>query len=514
MRRRRPESLAGDILMREQRDGLAMNSVQRSILFSAADRYGSLVLFIVATAVLSRLLSPAEFGVYAVVNAVTAVIAASFQEFGGGNYLIQKRELSPADVRSAFTITLGISVAIAFLLFVFAGALSDLFAQNSLKRGIQVSALNFLLVPFSGTVSALLRRDMKFGTLAVCNLAAGVAVALVSIGFAIAGFSYMAPILGGLAGNIILTLSLLAGHRDFGALRLSLLEYREVVSFGLYSSGISVMNVFYNLAPQLFLARILDFVSVGLYSRAINLTQVFERLVTQVLNPVIMPAIVARRHAGEDLKAVYLEAIELLSAAQWPFLIFVAVMARPIIAIWLGQTWLDVVPLVRLLCIANMALFAACLSYPILVAVGSVRDALISSLISLPPSLLVILGASFFSVQAVAASALLTLPFQAAVTIYFIGRHLRFGLKDLARALMKSVLVTGTTAFGVAGCAALTEAGMLTSLAGLVSALCAAAVCWWLGLLLTGHPLLHQLHLAAAGLIRIAPKPRPSRSAL
>jgi O-antigen/teichoic acid export membrane protein len=145
-----------------------MNSVQRSILFSAADRYGSLVLFFVATAILSRLLSPAEFGVYAVVNAVTTVIGASFQEFGGGNYLIQKRELSAADVRSAFTITLGISVAIALLLFVLAGALSELFAQDSLKRGIEVSALNFVLVPFFGTISALLRRDMKFGTLAIC----------------------------------------------------------------------------------------------------------------------------------------------------------------------------------------------------------------------------------------------------------------------------------------------------------------------------------------------------------
>src|SRR3954466_7068867 len=209
-----------------------MNSVHRSILLSAADRYGSFVLFLVATAVLSRLLSPAEFGVYAVVNAVTAVIGASFQEFGGGNYLIQKRDLSPADVRSAFTISLGISVAIALLLFVLAGALSDLFAQDGLKRGIEVSAMNFFLAPVSGTISALLRRDMKFGTLAICNFVAGVAVAVVSIGLAMAGFSYMAPVWGALTGSVILTLALLASHRDLNALRPSLLKYREIVSFG------------------------------------------------------------------------------------------------------------------------------------------------------------------------------------------------------------------------------------------------------------------------------------------
>lgn len=489
-----------------------MNPVQRSILFSAADRYGGLVLFFVATAVLSRLLSPAEFGVYAVVNAITAVIGLSFQEFGGGNYLIQKRELSAVDVRSAFTIMLGLSVAIALLLFILAGTLSDLFGQDSLKRGFEVSALNFLVVPVSVTISALLRRDMKFGKLAVCNFAAGVAVALVSIGLAEAGSSYMAPIWGGLAGNVFLSLALLASHRDLSVLSPSLVGYRDIISFGLYSSGVTVINVFYNLAPQLFLARILDFVSVGLYSRAITLTQLFDRLVMQVLNPVIMPALLARHQAGEDLKAVYLEAIELLSAVQWPFLIFVAIMARPIIAIWLGPTWLEVVPLVRVLCIANMALFAACLSYPMFVAVGRVRDALISSFISLPPSLVVVLVASFFSVQAVAASAVLTLPFQAAVAIYFVGRHLGLRPADIARASMKSGFVTAATAFGAAGCTTLIEAEMMTSLAGLTLGLCAAAFCWWLGLLLTGHPLLHQLHLVGAGLVRLVPRLRPSRS--
>jgi O-antigen/teichoic acid export membrane protein len=491
-----------------------MTLVQRSIFFSAVERYSSLVLFLVATAVLSRLLTPKEFGTYVVANALTAVIAASFQEFGGANYLIQKRELSRASVRTAFTIMLVISALIGVALFALADGLSQFFEQASLRNGIAVSALNFLLAPFSGTVSALFRREMEFGKLAICNLGAGAAGTVVSIALAMSNFSYMAPIWGGVAGNVVLTVMLLIWHRDFGAFRPSLLEYRDIIGFGLYSSGVSLINVFYNLAPQLFLAKILDFASVGLYSRAINLTQAFDKLVTQVLNPVIMPAIVAQSKAGADLKGVYLDAIQLLSAVQWPFLIFVAIMARSIILIWLGQNWLEIVPLVRVLCIANLALFAACLSYPVLVAVGRVRDALVSSFISLPPSLLVILFAAFFGVQAVAASALVTLPFQTAVALYFIGRHLGIGPGDLARTLLKSGVVTATTASGVVGCAALIEIGMVTPFVGLISAFCSAALCWWFGLALTKHPLLHQLYRAAGGLAVIAPRLRPSRPML
>jgi O-antigen/teichoic acid export membrane protein len=189
----------------------------------------------------------------------------------------------------------------------------------------------------------------------------------------------------------------------------------------------------------------------------------------------------------------------------------VAMMARPIILIWLGESWLEIVPLVRVLCIANLALFAACLTYPVLVAVGRVRDALIASLISLPPSLLIILGASFFGVQAVAAAAMVTLPFQAAVALYFIGRRLAIKPRDFARALIKSGVVTVTTASGVACCAALIEGGIVTNLIGLVCATCTAALCWWLGLALTGHPLLDRLYQAAGGLALIAPRLRASR---
>ena len=483
-----------------------MNSVQRSIFFSAVERYASLALFFLATAVLSRLLTPKEFGAFAVVNAITVVTTASFQEFGGANYLIQKPELSRASIRTAFTFTLGFSALIGTVIFASAGPLSRFFEQDSLANGIAVSALNFLLMPFVGILSALYRRDMDFGKLAICNLAGNLAGAVISIAFAVWHFSYMALIWGSVASNVTLTVMLLVCWRDFSVFRPSLLEYRDIIGFGLYSSGVLLINIFYNLAPQLFLARILDFASVGLYSRAASMTQVFDKLVMQVLNPVIMPAIVAQSKAGANLKGVYLDSIQLLSAVQWPFLAFVAILARPIILVWLGDNWLDVVPLVRVLCVATMAVFAACLSYPVLVAVGRVRDALVSSFVSLPPSLLVILCAAFFGVQAVAAAALLTLPFQAAVAMYFIGRHLGIVPRDIFRSLVKSSIVTAGTACSAAGCATLLEMGMVTPFFVLMSAFCVAALCWWLGLAFTAHPLLQRLYDAAGGLAAVAPR--------
>src|SRR6476469_3562411 len=159
-----------------------MPSIHRSIFLSGVERYGSLLLFLLSTAALSRLLTPVEFGLYAVTNAVVTVISASFQEFGGANYLIQRKELSEENIRTAFTITFGISALLGLLLFSCSDAFSWFFGEEGLKAGIAVSALSFAVMPFSVVISALFRRDMEFGKLAICTLAANV----VSIGVSIA----------------------------------------------------------------------------------------------------------------------------------------------------------------------------------------------------------------------------------------------------------------------------------------------------------------------------------------
>lgn len=88
---------------------------------------------------------------------------------------------------------------------------------------------------------------------------------------------------------------LMAARQDLRIFRPSLAGYAEIVKFG----GGVLINVFYSSAPQLFLARVLDFAAVGLYSRAVNVTQVFDKLVTQVISPVIIPAIFAQTSAGQ-----------------------------------------------------------------------------------------------------------------------------------------------------------------------------------------------------------------------
>lgn len=470
--------------------------IQRSFLFSMADRYGSLIIQLGAIAALSRLLTPHEFGIYSIVIAISA-LANTFREFGGANYVIQKPIISEQCVRSAFTVSLLMSGLLAAVLLSLRDAAVLFFSEEGLRQGISVASINFLLLPFSVILSALLRREMAFDALAVCNLSANVASAITSVAFALIGLGFIAPIWGSVAGNVALVCLLLLQRPQLGIFRLSFRSWGDVVAFGAYSSATVVVNVLYTWSPQIILGRVLGMTAAGLYTRAGNVIQLFDKLVLDVINPVVMPAFAGQARAGADLKRLYLQSVELITALHWPFFMFVTVMADPIVNMIFGPQWTAAVPLVRLLAFASLSLFAACLTYPVLVSTGRVRDTLTISLISVPPSLLAMFVASFFGIQAVAAAALFALPLQACVALNFICRRIGVSLFDLAQALWRSAVTAGCTGLGLVLVLWLNGFSLTFSLPGFLAAGIAAGASWFCGLVLAKHPLLRHLRAFA-----------------
>ncbi len=393
-------------------------------------------------------------------------------------------------MRTAFTTILVTSAVFALLLFLTRNPIARFFAEDGVALGIGVACLNLLMSPFAVTSSALLRRELAFATLARCNLVGSFITAAVSIELARRGYSFMAPVIGVVCGNAATTIGLLSFRRDWKIFRPSLRGYADVLQFGGYSSCVVLINVAYNLSPQLILARVLGIDATGIFNRASSMTQVFDRLIIQVVNPVIGPTLVMHSRTGGNLKQAYLQTVELITAVQWPFLTFLALLADPIIRLWLGPGWSEVTPLIRILSLASLALFASCLTYPMLMAVGRVKDTLTASLISLPPSLGLMLIASFYGLEAVAASAFFAMPLQAAVAIYFVARQIKMAPADLLNAVVKSGLVTLCSVTGAVAGLAFSQFGQIAPLTELGLSAMLAAVGWLSGLLMTQHPLL------------------------
>ena len=177
-------------------------------------------------------------------------------------------------------------------------------------------------------------------------------------------------------------------------------------------------------------------------------------------------------------------------------------LAHPLVRVVLGPQWDAVVPLVQIMAVAVLVWFPIVLTQPLLLAIGAMRDALLCSLIGLPPSALVLCAASSFGVKAMAASQLITTPFQMYIALRFICRHVPFTWSEFAVALRPSALVSICCIIPVLPLIAANgfDLGLSLPLAAVAGGLSGCG--WVVGIRLTGHPVGAEIHHTAASLGR------------
>ena len=472
--------------------------VRRAFVWASAGRYLVMVINLGAMLALARLLTPGDFGI-TVLGSSVMLVAEALRALGGGMYLVQKPDLQLEDIRACFSVSLLATLFVAGMVLLMAPTLSHLFGVAELIPYLRVSAIGYLAGPFSYPIGALLGRNLRFSALATITVIQALIGAVVSVTLAFAGFRYMSFAWGLSASTVVAMLLYLAYWRQPGMFRPRIRGWRSVLSFGLYDSASALIGQMVDAAPYLIFGRFFDTATVGLGQRAINLCSVTDRVILSGVGAVALPAFAQQVRDGQPLRASYLRALALLTAAQWPCLTLLAVLAEPIVRVLLGPQWLAAIPLMRILSGALLFSFPMTLNYALMVAIGAIRF--------LPPmfalmgvvSVGVVYWTAHYDLTAAAWGAWIIMPFNCLVVL-LVGRQLAgFRLRELATTLAPSGLVT---LLAVAGPLAIALVYRSSSIgpAGCLLALLSAALGWLLGLRWTRHPLRDELLRAVSAL--------------
>ncbi len=351
-----------------------MNPVRSSLLLSAANSYVGLLLQIAATAVIARILTPREAGVFAVAS-VFAALASTFRDFGVAEYLIQKREVEDRDLRASLAVNLAMSWAVGALLLALSPLASSFYADPGVGAVMRVQALNFVLIPFGAVTLAWFRREMNFTPIFHASMAASVLQFAVSVSLALAGHSYMALAWGsfaGVAGTVLVAMI----HRPRWFPRRPALDgIREVLHFGKFASGVFVANQLARGAPELTLGKVSGLADAGMYSRASGVVDMFERLIGQTVAPVCLPYLARGvRDQGTVVPGLSLTTT-LVTGVGWPFVCFLGLCAYPAVRIMYGTQWMSAVPVAQILCVALAAEMTFRFGSQALFSLGKAREA-------------------------------------------------------------------------------------------------------------------------------------------
>lgn len=322
--------------------------------------------------VISRLLTPAETGVFAVA-AVFAAFASTFRDFGVAEYLIQEKDLSSDTIRAALTVNIAISWSMGFLLFFGAPFVADFYRSAGVAEVMRVQSITFLLIPFGAVTMANFRRQLDFRPIFISGMLSSITSFGTAILCAVNGFGYMSLAWASLTGVMAMVgAALWFRPVDFPRWP-GLKGVGKVIQFGKFASGIYIFGQVGKGAPEMIIGRAQDLVGVAMFSRGYGLVELFNKSVLNAVVPVCLPYFAKDSREGGSVSAGYLKSISFITAIGWPFFAFIGFAAYAAIRIFYGQQWIEAVPLSQILCMVGAIDLIHHLAKEAMIAAGDVK---------------------------------------------------------------------------------------------------------------------------------------------
>ena len=179
----------------------------KGVAWSAIENLGTQAIYFVVFLVLARLLQPEEFGLVSLAGVFISFMMV-FADQGLSDAIVQRQDLEPEHLDTAFWINLGICALLAIFTFAAAGSVSSFFHQPQLKPIIAWLSLSFLFNGFSSVQQSLLRRQLAFRALAVRSLVATFASGIVGVVMALMGFGVWSLVAQQLINRVLAILGL------------------------------------------------------------------------------------------------------------------------------------------------------------------------------------------------------------------------------------------------------------------------------------------------------------------
>ncbi len=303
---------------------------------------------LVSIVVLSRLLSPGDYGLLAMVTAIV-VIGEVIREFGLANASIQASKLSQQQRTNLFWLNTAIGLLCALLLFGAAPAISSFYSEPLVEPIAKVLAITFILGGLATQPRAHLARDLRFGALNVTDVAPNMIGLFVAVACAASGLGVWALVAQRLTVSTAMLLLALFFDRWMPGLPARTPGMGPLIRYGLFLVGTQLISSISRNIDFVVLGSRFGSTATGYYSRA------FE-LVINTINQLNAPAtkvavpILSRIHSDTERHSDYLlRGQRALLFILVPLLGAGAVLAQPLVDLALGPGWAQVVPFVQIL---------------------------------------------------------------------------------------------------------------------------------------------------------------------
>lgn len=310
-----------------------------------------LVVMTASTMVMARLLTPQDYGLVAMITAVTGFVTL-FKDLGLSMATVQKAEVTHEQVSTLFWINVALSTMVMLVVMGLAPVLAWFYGEPGLLPLTLVLAIGFILGGLSVQHSALLRRQMRFCTLALIDVLRLMTCVSVGIVTALAGAGVWALVYMPLSASLFSAVAVWIVCRWRPGLPVRGAGVGGMLSFGANLTGFNVVNYFARNLDNVLIGRVWGPVSLGLYAKAYGLLMLPISQITAPISAVAVPALSRLQSEPERYKRYYYHAINMISFVTMPPVCLLAALSGQVIRLILGEQWMGAAGIFKVLAFA------------------------------------------------------------------------------------------------------------------------------------------------------------------
>lgn len=324
---------------------------------------------LVSTVLLARLLTPSDFGVYALAMAVYGLIEL-LGAFGFGVALIQNQNATDEHYNTAWTLNFTFSLLCAIALFVGAPWAAELLDEPQLTTVLRFTCLLFLLDACKNIALIDFQKYMTFDKEFHFRILVKLSGFLITVPLAFLLKSYWAMLWGLLASSavqILLSYRMLSYRPKF-----SVVMWRDMLGFSSWLQLNNLLGYLLRNIETFLVTKFLGVVPLGSLTMAKETGQLLFQ-VSGPINRAAFPGYAKVNDNPQKMSDLFCDVMGSLMLICVPFAVGLTVTAEMLVPIILGQKWVHIVPLIELLSLITLLAVMANSANRILIARGKVR---------------------------------------------------------------------------------------------------------------------------------------------
>lgn len=320
----------------------------KGFFYTAISKYSGVIITIIITAVLARLLTPAEFGIVALVTVFIGFFNL-LGDLGIGPAIVQTRDLSKDDIESIFAFSAIMSFLLALIFFSLGNVVSNFYEEPELITIVRLLSISIFFNILSIVPRALNKKELRFKemgivTVGVQTLAGGLAIIM-----ALNGFSYYAIVFQNILIGLLLFASFYYLYPVTIQLKIKKAPLKRIASFSTYQFAFNFINYFSRNLDNILIGKYLGPAALGFYNKSYTLMQLPVSNLTHVITPVLHPVLARHQNDKEIIYNSYKRVVKILAGLGFPVSVFLYFSAPELILVMFGPQWEMSVPVFKIL---------------------------------------------------------------------------------------------------------------------------------------------------------------------